>query len=237
MGLIYGLGIYAVNMYGVTFIFPWFSEVRDWITIVTHAVFGRRPRRRDAAVASGRETAPGQRGLPAGRLDHVRDRVQRGPRAVLNRGRGRSRAPRPRRRDPRARPRSGGPSGDQPANVQVAEFIPQEELLPRCAAVVSHAGSGTFLAALSAALPQLLLPQAADQWLNAEAGASGGVALRLMPDELSVTSVRDAARARPRGRRAAEGRAARQRRDRSDAERGRSRASSSRDGSRSSSVT
>jgi uncharacterized membrane protein YagU involved in acid resistance len=40
MGLIYGLGIYVVNMYGVTFIFPWFSEVRDWITIVTHAVFG-----------------------------------------------------------------------------------------------------------------------------------------------------------------------------------------------------
>ena len=39
-GLIYGLGIYVVNMYGVTFIFPWFSEVRDWITIVTHAVFG-----------------------------------------------------------------------------------------------------------------------------------------------------------------------------------------------------
>jgi hypothetical protein len=40
VGLIYGLGIYVVNMYGVTFIFPWFSEVRDWITIVTHAVFG-----------------------------------------------------------------------------------------------------------------------------------------------------------------------------------------------------
>jgi hypothetical protein len=39
-GLIYGLGIYVMNMYGVTFIFPWFSEVRDWITIVTHAVFG-----------------------------------------------------------------------------------------------------------------------------------------------------------------------------------------------------
>jgi len=39
-GLIYGLGIYVVNMYGVTYIFPWFSEVRDWITIVTHAVFG-----------------------------------------------------------------------------------------------------------------------------------------------------------------------------------------------------
>jgi hypothetical protein len=39
-GLIYGLGIYAVNMYGITFIFPWFSAVRDWVTVVTHAVFG-----------------------------------------------------------------------------------------------------------------------------------------------------------------------------------------------------
>ena len=48
------------------------------------------------------------------------------------------------------------------------------------------------MAALSAALPQVLLPQAADQWLNAEAGACGGVGLRLMPDEISVASVRDA---------------------------------------------
>ncbi len=40
MGLIYGLGIYVVNMYGVTFIFAWCSEVRDWITVATHAVFG-----------------------------------------------------------------------------------------------------------------------------------------------------------------------------------------------------
>jgi uncharacterized membrane protein YagU involved in acid resistance len=39
-GVVYGLGIYVVNMYGMTFIFPWFSEVRDWITIITHAVFG-----------------------------------------------------------------------------------------------------------------------------------------------------------------------------------------------------
>ncbi len=39
-GLIYGLAIYGINMYGMTFIFPWFSEVRDWITIVAHVVFG-----------------------------------------------------------------------------------------------------------------------------------------------------------------------------------------------------
>ena len=39
-GLIYGLAIYGVNMYGMTFIYPWFSEVRDWITVAAHAVFG-----------------------------------------------------------------------------------------------------------------------------------------------------------------------------------------------------
>ena len=39
-GSIYGLMIYTVNMYGVTAIFPWFSEARDWITAVAHVVFG-----------------------------------------------------------------------------------------------------------------------------------------------------------------------------------------------------
>ncbi|MDQ3186217.1 MAG: sodium:proline symporter [Pseudomonadota bacterium] len=39
-GSIYGLILYGINMYGVTLIFPWFSEVRDWITILTHVVFG-----------------------------------------------------------------------------------------------------------------------------------------------------------------------------------------------------
>lgn len=39
-GGIYGLILYGINMYGVTLVFPWFSEVRDWITILTHVVFG-----------------------------------------------------------------------------------------------------------------------------------------------------------------------------------------------------
>jgi hypothetical protein len=85
-----------------------------------------------------------------------------------------------------------GELGEQPANVRVAEFIPQEQLLPECAAVVSHAGSGTFLAALAAGVPQLLVPGAADQFLNAEAAVRGGVALVLWPGEVSVASVRDA---------------------------------------------
>jgi hypothetical protein len=85
-----------------------------------------------------------------------------------------------------------GALGDQPANVEVAAFIPQNELLPRCAAVVSHAGSGTFLAALAAGVSQLLLPVAADQFLNAEAARAGGVAVALWPDEVTVANVRSA---------------------------------------------
>ncbi|MDX6554441.1 MAG: hypothetical protein QOD86_636 [Miltoncostaeaceae bacterium] len=87
-----------------------------------------------------------------------------------------------------------GALGEQPANVRVATYIPQTELLPRCAAVVSHAGSGTFLAAIGHGLPQLLIPQGADQFLNAEAGAKSGVALVLRPGEVTVEGVRDAAR-------------------------------------------
>jgi UDP:flavonoid glycosyltransferase YjiC (YdhE family) len=81
--------------------------------------------------------------------------------------------------------------GEQPPNVQVAEFIPQADLLPRCAAVVSHAGSGTFLAALTQGLPQLVLPQAADQFLNASAGVRAGVARAIPPDEITADRVRD----------------------------------------------
>ncbi|MEO5840822.1 MAG: glycosyltransferase [Acidimicrobiales bacterium] len=91
-----------------------------------------------------------------------------------------------------------GPHGDpasigpQPNNVHVARYIPQSQLLPHCSVVVSHAGSGTFLAALSAEIPQLCSPQAADQFLNAAACAASGTGLTLQPGTVSVESVRDA---------------------------------------------
>lgn len=81
--------------------------------------------------------------------------------------------------------------GEQPPNVRVAEYIPQAELLPRCAAVVSHAGSGTFLAALAQGVPQLLLPQAADQFLNASAGTRAGVARAIPAGEITAERVRE----------------------------------------------
>lgn len=40
IGAVFGLIIYGANMYGMALIFPWFSAARDWITLVTHIVFG-----------------------------------------------------------------------------------------------------------------------------------------------------------------------------------------------------
>ena len=39
-GAAVGLCLYGINMYGFTAVFPWFEANRDWITLVTHMVFG-----------------------------------------------------------------------------------------------------------------------------------------------------------------------------------------------------
>lgn len=39
-GIVYGLLLFGVNMYGFTRVFPWFEQARDWITLLAHAVFG-----------------------------------------------------------------------------------------------------------------------------------------------------------------------------------------------------
>lgn len=79
---------------------------------------------------------------------------------------------------------SGHPDalGAQPAHVTIEPWVPQAQVLEHSDVVVSHAGSGTFLGALAAGLPQLCLPQAADQFRNATAGIRRGAALALAPD-------------------------------------------------------
>ena len=90
---------------------------------------------------------------------------------------------------PRGEPEALGP---QPANVAVVRYIAQTEILPRATLVVSHAGSGTFLAALSAGLPHLCLPRAADQFDNAAACGRAGCGLVLQPAEVHGERVRGA---------------------------------------------
>lgn len=77
-----------------------------------------------------------------------------------------------------------------PANAHVERYIPQSLLLHSCQAVVSHGGSGTTLAALTAGLPQLVIPQGADQFLNGRLCQEAGAAHTLLPDEVSPEAVR-----------------------------------------------
>jgi hypothetical protein len=92
-----------------------------------------------------------------------------------------------------------GPAGDpaavgeQPPNVHVARYLRQSDLLPACTAVISHAGSGTLLATLAAGLPQLCLPQAADQFRNAAACAQAGAGLLVQPQDITTDTIRNAA--------------------------------------------
>jgi MGT family glycosyltransferase len=54
-----------------------------------------------------------------------------------------------------------------PDNTVVAQFVPHDRLLPRAALVVTHAGLGTVLAALSHGVPLVCLPMGRDQFFNA----------------------------------------------------------------------
>lgn len=93
-----------------------------------------------------------------------------------------------------------GPSGDprafglQPAHVIVEHYIPQTLLLPACDVVASHAGSGTVLAALALGIPQLCMPQGADQFINAASVARAGAGLVIPPGEVDATGVGNAVR-------------------------------------------
>jgi UDP:flavonoid glycosyltransferase YjiC (YdhE family) len=84
--------------------------------------------------------------------------------------------------------------GRQPDNGHVHRYIPQEQLLPHCAAVVTHGGAGSTLGALAFGLPLLIVPQGADQFYNAERATAVGAALRLMPHDLTPQAARGAIR-------------------------------------------
>jgi MGT family glycosyltransferase len=82
--------------------------------------------------------------------------------------------------------------GPQPPGVVIEPFIPQALLLPRCRLVISHGGAGTMLGAFGHGLPQLIIPQAADQFLNAAAAQAAGAALTLPPGAVTPDAVRAA---------------------------------------------
>ncbi|MDH6578266.1 glycosyltransferase [Kitasatospora sp. MAP5-34] len=72
--------------------------------------------------------------------------------------------------------------GELPSNVTPLPWVPLAELLRTCDALVHHGGSGTMLTAVAAGVPQLVLPQGADHFTNADAAVAGGFGLRAGSD-------------------------------------------------------
>lgn len=75
-----------------------------------------------------------------------------------------------------------GLSLQAPANVEIWGGASHDDILPRAACVVTHAGHGTTLRALSAGVPLLAMPMGRDQNDNAARIAYHGVGIRLRPD-------------------------------------------------------
>ncbi len=76
--------------------------------------------------------------------------------------------------------------------VRVEQFVPQHEVLGRCAAVVCHGGSGTLVAALSLGVPVVVLPMGADQPDNADRCEALGVGLVLDALTADAATIADA---------------------------------------------
>lgn len=85
--------------------------------------------------------------------------------------------------------------GEIPGNVFVESWVPQAEVLPLVSLVVHHGGSGTTFGALGAGVPQLFLPQGADQFLNAAAISGIDAGTQLVGEEnVTVEGITTAAR-------------------------------------------
>jgi UDP:flavonoid glycosyltransferase YjiC (YdhE family) len=83
--------------------------------------------------------------------------------------------------------------GPQPAHVVVERYIPHALLLPRCDLIVSQGGAGILFGALAHGLPQLVLPQGADQFANGEAARRAGFALVLDGAAVTPPAITEAA--------------------------------------------
>jgi UDP:flavonoid glycosyltransferase YjiC (YdhE family) len=85
--------------------------------------------------------------------------------------------------------------GELPDNVHVERFVAQSAVLPLVDLIVHHGGTGTVLSALEVGLPQLLLPQGADQFFNAEILTTAGAGPALPNDAQQPGAIGEAVQA------------------------------------------
>lgn len=68
-----------------------------------------------------------------------------------------------------------------PSGAQVTDWVDLPAESKRCALVIHHAGAGSCWAALAAGVPAIFLPQAADQFRNADLVAAAGAGVVVQP--------------------------------------------------------
>ena len=79
-----------------------------------------------------------------------------------------------------------------PTNVHLKRWVSHEDLLPRCAAIVTTGGAATVLASLKAGVPLVVVPTFWDKNDNAQRVVEAGVGLRLAPRHCTPDRVRAA---------------------------------------------
>jgi UDP:flavonoid glycosyltransferase YjiC (YdhE family) len=81
-----------------------------------------------------------------------------------------------------------------PANARLVNWVSYSRTMPACAAVITHAGHGTLVRALSSGCPVIAVPHAGDMAENAARADWAGAAVRLPWRLLSPSSLRLAVR-------------------------------------------
>ncbi|MEV4941586.1 macrolide-inactivating glycosyltransferase [Streptomyces zaomyceticus] len=82
--------------------------------------------------------------------------------------------------------------GTLPLNVEVHSWVPQLAILRQADAFVTHAGAGGSQEGLATATPMVAVPQAVDQFANADMLQSLGVARHLPREEVTPERLREA---------------------------------------------
>jgi MGT family glycosyltransferase len=85
-----------------------------------------------------------------------------------------------------------GELGAIPANVEVHPWVPQRAILEQADAFVTHAGMGGCGEGLLAGVPMIAVPQAAEQFVNADRLVELGVARRIDTPDATAGALRAA---------------------------------------------
>lgn len=82
--------------------------------------------------------------------------------------------------------------GRIPANFEVHRWVPQFDILRQADAFVTHAGMGGSSEGMFTGTPMIAVPQAVDQFENADALVAAGVGIRLDADSATAAQLRSA---------------------------------------------